>query len=96
MTVSVEAKHGGEVPVVYREDVRVLQGSNRLRATEWVALQGTQADLQLFVLLDDASDPAIGLQFDDLRQFMNGQPATTAIAVGYMRYGTVETVQNFT
>jgi hypothetical protein len=36
------------------------------------------------------------LQFDDLRQFMSGQQATTAIAVCYIRYGTVDIVQNFT
>lgn len=96
MVVSVEAKHGGEVPAINREDVRALHGNTRLRVTDWVALQGDQAELELFVLLDEASDPNIGMQFDDLRQFMSGQPATTAIAVGYMRYGTVDIVQKLT
>jgi hypothetical protein len=96
MVVSVEAKHGGEVPTISREDVRVMQGSTRLQVMDWVPLQGDRAELQLFVLLDDAANSAVSLQFDDLRQFMSAQPATTAIAVGYMHYGTVETVQNFT
>jgi len=96
LVVSVEAQHGKDVPTIHREDVRVFQGRDRLQVTDWVPLQGDQAELELFVLLDDASDPAIASQFDDLRQFMNAQPASTAIAVGYMRHGTVEIVQKFT
>lgn len=96
MVVTVEAKHGREVPTIYREDVRALQDKTRLEVTDWVALQGDRAGLQLFVLLDESSRPEIGLQFNDLRQFMNQQPDSTIIAVGYMRYGTVDIVQDFT
>lgn len=96
MVVSVEAKHGGAVPTISREDVRAFQGRDRLRITDWIPLQGNQASLDLFMLLDDKTNPDIGMQFDDLRQFMNSQPATTTITVGYLRYGTVEIVQNFT
>jgi hypothetical protein len=96
MVVSVEAKHGKEIPVIHREDVRVLQGKNRLRVTGWVPLQNEEAGLELSILVDDAADTTIASQFDDLRSFINAQPATTAVAVGYMRNGTVEMVQNFT
>jgi len=96
MVVSVEAKHGGEVPTIAREDVRVYQGKDRVQVTSWVPLQGDEAELELYVLIDDSADTRIGLQFDDLRQFMNAQPATTSIAVGYMHFETVEIVQKFT
>jgi hypothetical protein len=96
MIVSVEAKHGKEIPVVNKEDVRVLQGRERLRITEWIPLQGNHADLELLILIDEASRATLAMQYDDLRQFMNGQPLTTAIAVGYMEYGTVRMAQNFT
>jgi hypothetical protein len=96
MVVSVEAKHGGEVPIVSREDVRVLQGGSRLRVTDWVPLQGDRASLELYMLIDDATDSSIGMQFDDLRQFMNAQPPATSIALGYIRFGTVDVVQTFT
>jgi hypothetical protein len=96
IVVSVEAKHGKDIPTIYREDVRVFQGQNRVQVTDWVPLQGDRAELELFVLLDDALNPTVGLQFDDLRQFMKAQPTTTAIAVGYMRNGTVEIIGNFT
>jgi hypothetical protein len=94
--VSAEARHDKAVPVINREDVRVFQGNNRLQVTEWRPLQGDRAALELFMVLDDSSDPAIGLQFDDLRSFMNAQPATIAFGVGYMRYGTVDIVQALT
>jgi hypothetical protein len=94
--VSVEAKHGKDIPVVSREDVRVLKGKNQLRVTDWVPLQGNQSGLELFVLIDDASSMSVASQLEDMRRFMNAQPSTTAIAVGYMQNGTVRMVQNFT
>jgi VWFA-related protein len=96
LLVSVEARHGKDVPTINREDVRVLQGKNRLEVTGWVPLENAQAELELCILIDEAANPSLGLQFDDLREFIDAQPATTAIAVGYMRNGTVDLVQNFT
>jgi hypothetical protein len=96
LIVSVEAKHGKDIPAIYREDVRAFQGRARLPVTEWVAMQGDHADLELFILIDDAANSSLGSQFDDVRQFMNAQPASTAIGVAYMHHGTVEIVQNLT
>jgi len=96
MVVSVEAKQGKTVPAVNREDVIASQGKDRLKVTDWVPLQGDKANLQLFILIDDATDPSIGLQFSSVKQFINAQPATTAIGIGYMRNGMVEVVQNLT
>ncbi len=35
-------------------------------------------------------------QLDDLRHFMDAQPGTTSVAIGYMQNGTVRIAQNFT
>ncbi|HLJ27423.1 MAG TPA: hypothetical protein VKY85_11990 [Candidatus Angelobacter sp.] len=94
--VSVEAKHGKEVPKVYKEDVRVLHDHDRLQVTEWIPCQGAQAGLDLFVLMDDATDPDIGLQFDDVRKFIDAQPSDASIGVGYARNGGVQMAQNMT
>jgi hypothetical protein len=96
MVVTAEARHGGEVPVIRREDVTVYQGRNRAQVTDWVPLQGERAGLQLFLLLDDASATSLGSQLEDIRQFIATQPPTTLIGIGYMRDGGVDTVQNFT
>jgi hypothetical protein len=94
--VCVEARHGKDIPVVNREDVRVFEGHNRLKVTDWIPLQGEQSSLELFVLIDDVSNTDLASQFEDIRHFMNALPPTTAIAVGYMDNGTVRLVQNFT
>ena len=96
MIVSVEGRHGKGVPPVNREDVQVYAGNYWLQVTDWVPLQGDRAALQLFILLDDSSSTSLGSQLEDIRAFIREQPAATAIAIGYMRNGTVDTVQNFT
>ena len=96
MVVTAEAHHGTDVPVIQKEDVMVYQGRDRVKTTDWLPLQGDHAALELFLLLDDASDTSLGSQFEDIRRFINSQPATTRIGVGYMRNGTVDIVQNLT
>jgi hypothetical protein len=96
MVVTVEAHHGTEVPAINREDVMVYQGRDRDKVTDWVALQGDHAGLELFVLIDDASSTSLGSQLEDLRQFITSQPASTAIGVGYMQDGVTRIQQNFT
>lgn len=96
VVVSVEAKHGKEVPTIYKEDVRVFHDKDRLRVIDWVPCEGDQAGLELFIVVDDSSSTDVGLQLDDLRKFINEQPATTTLAVGYIRNGIVDIRQNFT
>ncbi len=48
------------------------------------------------MLLDDSSRGSLGLQLNDLRNFLNALPPTTQVALGYMRNGTPNLVQNFT
>ena len=52
--------------------------------------------MELLILIDEASGQSVANQFADLRKFMEAQPATTQIAVGYMENGTVQLTQNFT
>jgi len=74
----------------------VSQKKERLRVTDLVPCQGNDASLELFILLDDASGLSLGSQLSDLRQFIEAQPPTTSIGIGYMRNGTVEVVQDLT
>jgi hypothetical protein len=91
---SVEAKHGKEVPTVYKQDVRVLHNKERLQVTDWTPCQSDQAGLQLFILVDDATGTDVGLQFADLKKFMESQPSSTAVGVAYARNGVAQVVQN--
>ena len=98
MMVTVEARHGKdkEVPVLKTGDVMVFQKKERLRVTNLFPSQGEHAALELYILIDDASGFSLGSQLNDLRQFIQGQPATTSIGVGYMRNGTVQMTQGLT
>jgi hypothetical protein len=97
MLVTVEARHGAQVPEIKLQDVTVRQGKERVQVTDWIPMQGERAGLELFVLLDDALRPvSLGPQLEDLRRFIISQAETTAIGVGYMRDGTVDIVQNLT
>lgn len=84
------------MPEVTREDVIIRQGKDRLKVTGWKPARDGQSGLDLFILIDDACDPSVGSQFDDLRAFINAQPSNTSVGLGYMRNGSVQIVQNFT
>lgn len=84
------------MPEVRREDVIVRHGDERLKVTGWTPARGDRAGLDLFILIDDASDSSLGILLSDLRSFVSAQSRTTLIGVGYMRNGTVQIVQNFT
>lgn len=96
MVVTIEAHHGTEIPVINRQDVMVYEGHDRDQVTDWVPLVGDHAGLELFVLIDDALNVSFDSQLQDLKQFISRQPATTMIAIGYMRDGTVQITQNLT
>jgi hypothetical protein len=96
MTVSVEARHGTEIPSITREDVVVEEGHDHDKVTGWIPAQAANAGLDLLVLVDDSSSVSLGAQIEDIRAFIAQQPPTTFIGVGYIQNGTVELVQGFT
>jgi hypothetical protein len=96
MVVTAKPHHGGQAPAVAEDDVKVFQQGKRDTVTSWVPLQGDRAGLQLFILIDDTSRASLALQFSSIKNFIDEQPATTAIGVGYMRNGAVFTAQNLT
>jgi hypothetical protein len=97
MTVTLDVLgEGKRVPTINREDVVVKQGKDKLKVTDWVAACEDQAGLDLFILIDDASDTSLGVQLADLREFINAQPASTFVGVGYTRNATVQIAQDLT
>ena len=84
------------MPEVKQDDVIVKQGKNQLQVTGWTPARGQQAGLDLFILIDDAANTNLGSQYGDLRAFINAQPPTTRVGIGYMQNGTVQVRQNLT
>src|ERR1700686_2984438 len=96
MVVTVEARHGMNPPAVDRQDVMVYEGKTRDSVTGWTPAKGENAGLELFILLDDSANTTLASQFDDIRQFINSQQATTKVGVAYMQNGTVQVTQELT
>lgn len=96
MVVTAEPHKGNDVPEIRKEDVQVYQGRERRQVADWMPLRGETGALQLFILLDDSSHTNVGSQFGEIRSFIESQPPTTAVGVGYMRDGTVDITQNLT
>jgi hypothetical protein len=96
MVVSVEPKHGHELPVITQQDVMVYQGRDRRPVTGWVPAKGDKAGLAVAILIDDSAGFSLGPQLNDIKAFIRQQPPTTLVAVGYMQNGTVALAHDFT
>jgi hypothetical protein len=97
ITIQSAHPHSGPPAKLQSGDVMVTQGSTSVPVTRLQRLTGALADMQLFVLLDDSTrSSSLGLQLPDLKKFVNALPATTEVAIGYMRNGTFALVQGFT
>jgi len=96
LVVTNEAQRGADVPTLQSQDVKVKMGRDFVKVNELVPARDNSADMQLLILIDDTLDPGlIGSYLNDLRDFINAQPKTTAIAVAYMSNTTIQIAQNF-
>jgi hypothetical protein len=96
MVVTVQARKGKTVPEVTKEDAMVHQGRDRRKTLDWVPLQGERAGLQLFLLIDDSANFSLGSKLDEIRDFIQAQPASTKVGVAYMQNGTARVLQELT
>ena len=96
MVVTADARHGMNPGPVDQQDVMVYEGKTRDNVTSWVPAKGENADLELFILIDDSASASLGTQLDDIRQFISSQPSTTKVGVAYMQNGIAQIVQNLT
>jgi hypothetical protein len=98
MVVTVRSASGGSPRESLKaSDLMVLRGNSRSPIVRLQRLAGDLADMQLFVLLDDSTrSSSLGTQLPELKMFIVSLPATTQVAVGYMRNGTFGLAQAFT
>lgn len=79
-------------PPIAKDDVQLFQGKQRKQIADWKKGE----ELFLAILIDDSIETGAGGQWDYLKEFIMGQPATTFIAVGYLRNNTTLVAQDFT
>ena len=94
--VTAETKGAEGVTTIPKQSISVYENRKLLDVAGWTPLRGPRSGLQLVLLLDDSSRGNLGLQLNDIRSFLGGLPPTTQVAIGYMRNGTPNLVQNFT
>jgi hypothetical protein len=90
-------RSGAEPASLEAKDLKVLHGHVPAPVVRLQRLTGDLADMQLFVLLDDSTRSfSLGNHLSELKAFLESLPASTQVAVGYMRNGTFGLVQAFT
>ena len=90
-TVTAVGKNGG-APPISKDEVQLFQGRERKQIADW----RKEDKLFLAILIDDSIDPGAASNWNDLKGFIMAQPATTFIAVGYLRDNTTMMAQDFT
>jgi hypothetical protein len=97
MVITAQAfSDNSEIAVLRPEALQVKQGKNILKVDQLIPAQGDNAALQLFILIDDTCDAGIGNNLNDIRDFINAQPAATTVGLAYMSNATIQIAQNFT
>jgi len=94
--VTTEARRDGQPGPLRQEDIQVLEGNTRDQVTGLLHMQGAHPSLDFLILLDDGAGVGLSSHLSEIREFINAQPESTAIAVGYMRNGTVQYASQFT
>jgi hypothetical protein len=83
-------------PPISKHDVSVYSKNTKLNVTGWEPATGDHGKLQLAILVDDSVSPAaLGLQFNDLKSFIQEQSADTEVGIFYAQYGTFNTAAKF-
>ena len=93
--VSVEPRHGKQVPAVRKEDVTITQGKQRDKVLAWQSVLSPEVGAQVFILIDDSlSSSEMGSKLNDIRDFISAQPVSVLVGIAYMRNGTALVAQN--
>jgi hypothetical protein len=96
LIVTAEGHHGAVPPEVAMDDVSVEVNKKPVRVEKWIPLRHDQANLELYIVIDDGEDSDLGIQFGSLKAFINGQPETTQIGLAYLRNGSANIVAPLT
>lgn len=96
MVVTVLGHNFSTPPAVSREDVRVYEGRDQLTIAEWTPARDKQAGLDFAILIDETSTSNLGLQLNDLSDFIRELPASARVGVFYTSNGGVQIASDFT
>jgi hypothetical protein len=97
VVVTAETVRGDANPAALTaKDVQLKSGKTALKVAGFLPAQGDNAGLQLFIAIDDTCTTDLGSLLSDIRAFVQAQPKTTVVGIGYMSNAQTKIVQNFT
>ncbi|MGA8449399.1 MAG: hypothetical protein WBQ31_15460 [Candidatus Acidiferrales bacterium] len=82
-------------PAISKDDINLYEGKTKKEVSSWEPAQGDKAALQLAIVIDDGTNSNIGLQFNDIKNFITNQPRTTAVGLFYASNGDVQPASQF-
>ncbi len=94
MVVTLEPKHGKQLPPIEPADIEVTQGKEKNAISNFQPLKGSK--LQLMVLVDNSSQSTFDSQINDMKKWVNGLPPNIEIAIAYMQNGMAAMTRDFT
>ena len=94
MLVTLEARHGKQIPAIEPADLKVSEAGGNRPITSLASLRGSS--LQLLVLIDNSSQSSFDTEIGTLKQWVNSLATDTQIAIAYMENGMAVMSQNFT
>ncbi len=96
IVVTLEPKHGKTIPPIEQQDITVAEGRDKRPVTSLTPLPLGQGNMQLMLLIDDSARGTFDTEIGTLKQFVNGLPPNTEVAVAYMRNGMAAYTSPFT
>lgn len=94
MVVTLEAKHGKQIPTLEPADIQVTQGKEKNQITGFQPLRGSK--LQLMILIDNSSQSTFDTDINDIKRWINSLPANVEVGIAYMQNGMAAMAHDFT
>ena len=86
--VTVLSKQHNEVPAsISQQNVSIKVNGKPAIVTSWASLRGSDARLELVILIDSSARSSLGSQFNDIEHFVNGLPPNVKAGIAYMMNG---------
>src|SRR5215472_16500243 len=84
------AKDAAAAPAVNQQAIQVKVDGKDATVTNFTPLRGSNDRLEVVILIDTAARSSMSNQFGDIRNFINGLPASAKATIGYMQFGAVK------
>lgn len=85
-----------EAPTLGEQNLKLQVDGKQTPITGWQPLTGDRAGLELVLLIDNSARTSLGVQMQDLTNFVKALPSQTKIGVAYMQAGASYFTQPFT